>query len=171
MRTEDETPDGGAPGADDRSDGVKPTPRRRNAQKSAGVRKAGATGRGAGRKAQPADGTTVGAPEAASAGTDGGAVGAFKTRDLVDRVAKVAGLKRRSAKPLVETVLGELAAALQAGRPLSLRPLGKVTVSKTRESGGGHVLVCRIRQRGPKPAAAGSAETPDEALAEVAEGR
>ncbi len=85
----------------------------------------------------------------------------YKTRDLVDRVAKVSGMKRRAAKPLVETVLAELGAVLGEGRPMALRPLGKITVARTREAGGGQVLVCRIRQRGKKP---------DEALAEGAEG-
>jgi DNA-binding protein HU-alpha len=116
--------------------------------------------------AAPDDGTADGdAPE------DGAAAGAYKTRDLVDRVAKVAGVKRRVAKPLVEAVLTELSAALHGGRTLSLRPLGKVTVSRMREDGGGHVLVCRIRQRGPGAAATKSDETPDPALAAVDKGR
>lgn len=175
MRTDDETPASAAPDQDG-ADKVAPARRARAARKApAKAGTAGATGTRprAARKAQagPAD---AGDAEAAGAGTGAGtgAGGAYKTRDLVDRVAKVAGMKRRSVKPLVETVLGELSAALHAGRPLSLRPLGKVTVSKTREAGGGHVLVCRIRQRGTAAATpAPGGETADPALAEGGEGR
>jgi DNA-binding protein HU-alpha len=175
MRTDDETPASAAPDQD-AVDKAAPARRPRAARKApAKAGTAGATGTRprAARKAQagPAE---AGDAEAAGAGTGAvtGAGGAYKTRDLVDRVAKVAGMKRRSVKPLVETVLGELSAALHAGRPLSLRPLGKVTVSKTREAGGGHVLVCRIRQRGTAAATpAPGGETADPALAEGGEGR
>jgi DNA-binding protein HU-alpha len=110
-----------------------------------------------------------GKAETVTSGGDAAAASPYKTRDLVDRVAKASGLKRRAAKPLVETVLAELGAVLSEGRPMALRPLGKITVARTREAGGGQVLICRIRQRGAK-----GGETadmgPDAALAEVAEG-
>jgi DNA-binding protein HU-alpha len=175
MRTDDETPASAAPDQDGADKA--PPARRARAARKAPVKDgtAGATGTRprAARKAQagPSD---AGDAEATGTGTGAGAGagGAYKTRDLVDRVAKVAGMKRRSVKPLVETVLGELSAALHAGRPLSLRPLGKVTVSRTREAGGGHVLVCRIRQRGTAAATpAPGGETADPALAEGGEGR
>ncbi len=109
------------------------------------------------------------APDATSAVGDAPAASPYKTRDLVDRVAKASGLKRRAAKPLVETVLAELGAVLGEGRPMALRPLGKITVARTREAGGGQVLVCRIRQRGTKGAEAADMG-PDEVLAEAQEG-
>jgi hypothetical protein len=108
-------------------------------------------------------------PAAATAAGDAPAASTYKTRDLVDRVAKVSGLKRRAAKPLVETVLAELGAALGEGRPMALRPLGKITVARTREAGGGQVLICRIRQRGAKGADMADMG-PDEVLAEAGEG-
>jgi len=173
MRTEEETDRGGETGPDG-AEYPAPAPRRRSDRNAAGAAKgrsgkADAGGR-ARRKAAAVDGASGFTTDGDAAG-DGIEAGAFKTRDLVDRVARIAGLKRRSAKPLVETVLAELSAALQEGRPLSLRPLGKVTVSKTREAGDSQVLVCRIRQRAPKAAVAGSPGRADEALADAEEGR
>jgi DNA-binding protein HU-alpha len=151
-------------------DGDAQAPRRRGGRRTSGTDTAGRTPR-AGGAARRKGAAVAGAAAAGAEGEAEGPAGSYRTRDLVERVAKVAGMKRRSVKPLVETVLGELSAALHAGRPLSLRPLGKVTVSKTREAGGGQVLVCRIRQRGPRATAPEAAAAPDEALAEVAEGR
>jgi len=163
---DDDTPAGAAPDQDG-ADKAPPARRARSARKAPvkdGAAGAAGTGPRAGRKAKAGQ-SDAGEAEAA------GAAAVYKTRDLVDRVAKIAGMKRRSVKPLIETVLAELSAALHEGRPLSLRPLGKVTVSKTRESGGGQVLVCRIRQRGSKAAAPDLPAVSEEVLAEAAEGR
>jgi DNA-binding protein HU-alpha len=132
------------------------------------------------RAARRAAGAAAGGEADGAAGQAAGA--AMKTRDFVDRVAKVSGMKRRAAKPVVEAVLAELGLALGEGRPLSLRPLGKITVTRTRERGGGPVMVCRIRPHQPKRRGGAEAggdtggdkglAAPDaEALAQSGEGR
>jgi DNA-binding protein HU-alpha len=128
-----------------------------------------ARGARAARKGKAAASAATSGAEGAETAAPVTRVAAYKTHDLVDRVSKVAGIKRRAAKPLVETVLAELGAVLGEGRPMSLGALGKITVARTREAGGGQVLVCRIRQKGRK-GDAGPVVGVDEALAEAGEG-
>lgn len=72
----------------------------------------------------------------------------MKKRDLIDRVVKRAGVKKKEAKPVVEAMLAILGEALTDGRDLNLKPLGRLKVTRVKDSGNGRVLICRLRQGG-----------------------
>ncbi len=70
----------------------------------------------------------------------------LKKRELIDKVVRQSGLKKRDVKPAVEATLATLGAALAEGRELNVKPLGKVKVQRVRETGNGRVLVTKVRQ-------------------------
>jgi DNA-binding protein HU-alpha len=84
----------------------------------------------------------------------------LKKKELVERVAETAGVKKKTAKSVVEATLVELGAALTRGEALNLPPFGKVRVNRQRDAGGGEVLILRLRRAG---------KGGDEALAEAAD--
>jgi|Deesub1362A_J573_1020465.scaffolds.fasta_scaffold50311_1 hypothetical protein len=71
---------------------------------------------------------------------------AVTKRDLVARVAELAGVKRRVARPVVEAVLAELGNALSRGEELNLRPLGRASVNRVREGTKAEVLIVKLRR-------------------------
>ncbi|MGA9411205.1 MAG: HU family DNA-binding protein, partial [Roseobacter sp.] len=75
----------------------------------------------AGKRAAPVKATTpiVSDPLADSEKKD-----LLRKRELVERVALRAGVKKKDAKPIVEVMLAELGEALAAGRSCALPPLG-----------------------------------------------
>ena len=50
-----------------------------------------------------------------------------------------------SNNPCIDAVLAEMAAALTAGKSLSLPPLGNMRVAKTQEKGGATMMVLKLR--------------------------
>jgi hypothetical protein len=72
----------------------------------------------------------------------------MKKKDLIDKVVKRAGIKKKDVKPVVEAMLAVLAEALGEGRELVVQPLGRIKVTRVKDTGNGRVMVCRVRQGG-----------------------
>ena len=84
----------------------------------------------------------------------------MKKKDLVEKVVKRAGVKKKDAKLVVEAMLAVLGEALAEGRELNLQPMGRLKTTRVKEVGTGRVLICRLRQGG------GEGKGGKEALAE-----
>ena len=80
----------------------------------------------------------------------------LKKNELIDLVVERSGIKKRDAKPAIEAALAILGQALADGRPLNLRPLGKVKVSNMKHKENALVLNLRLRQ----PSEAENGENP-----------
>jgi DNA-binding protein HU-alpha len=109
-------------------------------------------------------GPAMSAPKAvdvASADAEGQAH-LLKKQELVDRVVKASGAKKKDVKLIMEAALGVLGDALSAGEELNLPPLGKMKVNRQRDEGNAEVLILKLRRGGGK--GGGGNETPQEAL-------
>lgn len=73
---------------------------------------------------------------------------AVKMKELLAAVVAKTGSKKKDAKDVVDAVLTEIAAALTAGKSLSLPPLGNLRVAKTQEKGGATMMVLKLRMGG-----------------------
>lgn len=74
--------------------------------------------------------------------------GAMKLKDLVDAVAGTTGGRKPDVKAAVEATLAAMSEALAAGKALTLPPLGKLRVVKTK----GPALTLKLRRAdGGKP--------------------
>lgn len=73
-----------------------------------------------------------------------------KKQELVDRIVKASGAKKKDAKLIFEAALGVLGDALSAGEELNLPPLGKIRVNRKHQNGTADVLVLRLRRDGGK---------------------
>lgn len=71
-----------------------------------------------------------------------------KMKDLLAAVTTKTGAKKKDAKDVVDAALAEIAAALTAGKSLSLPPLGNLRVAKTMDKGGAPMMVLRLRMGG-----------------------
>ncbi|SFP10783.1 HU family DNA-binding protein [Tranquillimonas alkanivorans] len=83
------------------------------------------------------------APEAGGRDAETGEV---RKKDLLDRVAAQAGVKRQDAKPVVEATLAVLGQALSDGEELQLQPLGKVMVNREKTRENGQVIHVKVRR-------------------------
>lgn len=103
-------------------------------------------------------------------------------RDLIDRVVEASGVKKKSAKPVIEAMLKELGDALSRGETLNLQPFGKGIVKSRKELENAEIVELRLRrsklalqaaEAEDEPQAAGPDEAqdtgPDEAPATAAE--
>ena len=93
---------------------------------------------------------------------------AVKMKELLAAVVEKTGAKKKDAKDVVEAVLAEIAAALTAGKSLSLPPLGNLRVAKTQEKGGSTMMVLKLRMGGSGGGSEGGKGAKD-ALAEGGE--
>ena len=73
----------------------------------------------------------------------------MRKRELLDTVVTQSGLKKKDVKPIVESTLEVLAAALAEKRELNLQPLGRVMIRREKQVRNGRVLVAKIRQAEP----------------------
>jgi DNA-binding protein HU-alpha len=75
----------------------------------------------------------------------------LRKKDLIERVARVAGARKKDARGIVEATLTVLGEALAAGEVLALPPFGKARVNRQKDmDGGGAMLTVKLR----RPAAA-----------------
>lgn len=72
----------------------------------------------------------------------------WKKRDLVDKVVKRSGVKKKDAKLVVDAMLAVMGEALAEGRELILQPMGRIKTTRIKDSGNGRVLICKLRQGG-----------------------
>lgn len=70
----------------------------------------------------------------------------LKKKELIDRVVAKSGIKKKDAKPVIESMLEVLGSAIASGEELNLQPLGKVKVNREKEMSGAKIFICKIRQ-------------------------
>ncbi|SEM82030.1 HU family DNA-binding protein [Palleronia pelagia] len=70
----------------------------------------------------------------------------IKKKDLLERVAAQAGVKKPEAKPIVEAMLAVMGQALSDGEQLNLQPFGKVKVQKKKDLPNGQALTLKLRR-------------------------
>ena len=75
-----------------------------------------------------------------------GADAAFRRPDLIGAVAARSALKRPEVKEVLDLVLDELGAALDARDMVILPPLGKIVIKARKGSGSASVLTAKIRR-------------------------
>lgn len=85
----------------------------------------------------------------------------MKKRDLLEKVVKRSGIKKKDAKPVVEAMLAVMGEALVEGRELNLPPFGKLKTNRIKDTGNARILNCKLRQAG------GNGTASKEALAET----
>ncbi len=96
-------------------------------------------------------------------------------RELIDRVVTASGVKKKSAKPVVEAMLKELGDALSRGETLNLQPFGKGIVKNRKELENAEIVEVRLRRSklalkaAGESAVAASDEAEPSPLAEAAE--
>ena len=84
----------------------------------------------------------------------------FRIKDLIDRVTASSGAKRSVVKPIIEATLHALGQALDTGENLTLPPLGRAKVSRSKELAGGAMLTIKLRRSASaKPGTEGDDET------------
>jgi DNA-binding protein HU-alpha len=74
----------------------------------------------------------------------------LKKQELVERIVKASGAKKKDVKLIVEAALGVIGDALSAGEELNLPPLGKMKVNRQRDEGNAEVLILKLRRGGGK---------------------
>tara|TARA_R110002074_G_scaffold6197_2_gene28866 strand:+ start:3993 stop:4553 length:561 start_codon:yes stop_codon:yes gene_type:complete len=73
----------------------------------------------------------------------------MRKKELIDTVVTRSGMKKKDAKPIVDTMLAVLGEALADNRELILPPMGRVKVRKEKKLPNGRVLVVKVRQTTP----------------------
>jgi DNA-binding protein HU-alpha len=80
----------------------------------------------------------------------------LRKRELIDRIVKRSGVKKKAAKPVVEALLAELGETLASGRELVLPPLGRIKINREKALANGRVMILKVRQKdaqdSPEPA-------------------
>lgn len=87
-------------------------------------------------------------PSATAAPTDASDPVMLKKQELVERIVKASGAKKKDVKLIIEAALGVLGDALSAGEELNLPPLGKMKVNRQREEGNAEILILKLRRGG-----------------------
>lgn len=67
-------------------------------------------------------------------------------RELIDRVVRASGIKKKAAKPVIEAMLKELGDALSRGETLNLQPFGKGIVKNRKDLENAEVVELRLRR-------------------------
>ncbi len=112
--------------------------------------------------AKPARPAKAAAPAAAKAEPAAEPAVELRKKQLVERVVKATGAKKKVAREVLDAALAEIGEALSRGEGLNLPPLGKARVNRQKEKGAGEVLVLKLRRSGKDGEA-------DESLADAAE--
>ncbi|MDZ7905905.1 MAG: HU family DNA-binding protein [Cypionkella sp.] len=73
---------------------------------------------------------------------------ALKMKDLLTSVITKTGAKKKDAKDVVDAVLAEISAALNAGKSLNLPALGNLRVAKIQDKGDVKMMVLKLRMGG-----------------------
>ena len=84
-------------------------------------------------------------------------------KEMVDRMVAQSGMKKGDARRALEATMAAMADALREGNDLSLAPLGKLKIARTKDTPNGKMVVLRVKLKEPVPA------TLKDTLAEVSE--
>jgi DNA-binding protein HU-alpha len=71
----------------------------------------------------------------------------LRKRELLDKIVKRSGVKKKAAKPVLEALLAELGETLAAGRELVLPPLGRIRINREKSLANGRVMILKVRQK------------------------
>lgn len=71
----------------------------------------------------------------------------LRKKELIDQVVERTGVKKRDAKPVIEAMLAVLGEAISAERSANLEPLGKLRVTRSKDTPNGRLHVCRLRRK------------------------
>jgi nucleoid DNA-binding protein len=90
----------------------------------------------------------------------------LRKKELLDAVVERAGVKKKDAKPVVESMLAILGEALADSRELNLPPLGRIKVRREKPLSNGRMMVVKVRQSratlsGPSAKAATDGDSDD----------
>ncbi|AKS46286.1 DNA-binding protein HU-alpha [Octadecabacter temperatus] len=69
----------------------------------------------------------------------------IKKPELIDRVMAETGMKKKDVKPVVEAMLAVLGRALTKGEDLTVPPLGKLMVKRTKEAANATIVTVKLR--------------------------
>ncbi|GFE63684.1 HU family DNA-binding protein [Litoreibacter roseus] len=87
-----------------------------------------------------AEGASVqNAPDRASSGIE------VRKGDLVDRMMAASGMKKGEARRALEASLAVLGAALREGHDINAAPLGKIKITRQKETQNGRLAICRVK--------------------------
>lgn len=102
-------------------------------------------------KSSPSKTTKAATAPAAASAKAAGAVAQepLRKKELIDAVVARSGIKKRDAKPVVEAMLAELGETLSKGRELTLPPLGRVHINRSKTVENGKVIILKMRQKKP----------------------
>ena len=101
-------------------------------------------------KAAPASGMSSDAPE-------------LTKKEMVARMVAQSGMKKGDARRGLEATMAALSDALREGNNLSLAPLGKIKIARSKDTPNGRLVVLRVKLKDPVPA------TPKDPLAAASE--
>lgn len=88
---------------------------------------------------------------------------AMRKKELIDEAVLRSGIKKKSAKPVVEALLEILGETLSEGREMNIQPLGKLKVNRVKDVPNGKVIIAKVRQSDR------SRQTQNDPLAKAAE--
>lgn len=69
----------------------------------------------------------------------------IKKPELIDRVMAETGMKKKDVKPVVEAMLTVLGKALTSGEELTVPPLGKLMIKRTKEAANATIVTIKLR--------------------------
>ena len=72
-------------------------------------------------------------------------------KEMVERMVAQSGMKKGDARRALEATMSALSDALREGNNLSLAPLGKMKISRTKETPNGKLVVLRVKLKDPVP--------------------
>ena len=75
----------------------------------------------------------------------------LRKKELIDQVVERTGVKKRDAKPVIEAMLAVLGEAVSEERSANLEPLGKLRVTRSKDTPNGRLHVCRLRRKKANP--------------------
>lgn len=70
-------------------------------------------------------------------------------KELVERIVARSGMKKGEARRAFEATMEVLAEALREGQNLSLPPLGKIKIARTKDTPNGKMVVMRAKLKDP----------------------
>ena len=71
-------------------------------------------------------------------------------KDLIERLVRDTGMKKGDARRSLDAVLSVLNGAISEGYNLSAAPLGKVKITRSKETANGKLAVCRVKLKKPE---------------------